>query len=82
MKKKKRKKRKPYKVIEFKLSARQYNSLLNYCNYRQSTPVKVIKKSIAKYIECYSDAPATISYVTENQINLFDEIEPISAEVK
>ncbi|MDL2227906.1 hypothetical protein LJC25_02375 [Bacteroidales bacterium OttesenSCG-928-K03] len=74
MKRKKRKKRKPYKVISFKLSTRQYKSLQNYCKYRNTTPIKVIKKSIAKYIECYSDIPAEISYVTDNQINLFDDI--------
>ncbi|MDR2085198.1 MAG: hypothetical protein LBP67_09420 [Bacteroidales bacterium] len=74
MKRKKRKKRKPYKLVAFKLSTRQYKSLMNYCRYRQTTPTKVIKKSIAKYIECYSDVPTEVSYVTDNQINLFDDI--------
>ncbi|MCK9302583.1 MAG: hypothetical protein PHU62_03960 [Bacteroidales bacterium] len=69
-----KKRRKPYKTIAFKLSARQYKSLQNYCRYRHTTPIKLVKRSIAKYIECYSDAPSVESYVTNNQLELFDDI--------
>lgn len=67
----KAKKRKPYKTIAFKLSWRQYKSLTNFCKHRNTTPVKLIKKNMAKYINSYSDESTIIDYVTPNQIDLF-----------
>ncbi|MDD4141438.1 MAG: hypothetical protein PHR20_01405 [Bacteroidales bacterium] len=69
-----KKRKKPYKTVAFKLSPRQYRSLLNYCRFRRSTPIKVVKKAIVKYIECYSDEPSYESYITENQIDLFEDM--------
>ena len=72
--KKKRKKVK-FKAITFKLSPRQKRSLINYCEARKTTPNKLIKKAIRRYIQFYaSDVPAEY-FVTENQLDLFEEDE-------
>lgn len=71
--KKKRKVRK-YKAVTFKLSEGQYRSLRNYCKARKTTPIKLIKKNIERFITAYEyDVPSEL-YVTENQLNLFEDI--------
>lgn len=71
---KKRKRRNyHYHAITFKLSAGQYRSLRNYCRARKTTPIKLIKKNIARFITAYEyDVPQEL-YLTENQLELFDE---------
>jgi hypothetical protein len=63
-----------YRSIELKLSARQKRSLLNYCDARHTTPIKLIKKCIRKYTENYAEKVPAAYYVTENQLVLFEEI--------
>lgn len=71
---KRKRKRKPvkYKAITFKLSARQKKSLEIHCRMRQTTPIKLIKKSIDQYLTLTGDEKP-ISYVTMNQLSLFSE---------
>ena len=71
-KRKKRKKVK-FKTVTFKLSARQKRSLKNYCEARKTTPNKLIKKAIRRYIEFYSREVPTEFFVTEKQLDLFEE---------
>ena len=70
-----RKKRKitRYKTISFKLSVRQKRSLQNYCKARKTTPTKLIKKMIRPYISNFSGGVPEEYYVTENQLDLFEE---------
>lgn len=62
-----------YSNITFKLTRRQKRSLINYCEARKTTPNKLIKKSIRKYIENFDKKVPDEYYVTENQLELFGE---------
>ena len=64
-------KRKKYKTITFKLSARQMRSLKNYCRARKTTPIKLIKKNIRTYTESFSDHVPEKFFVTHNQLDIF-----------
>ncbi len=61
-----------YKKITFKLTAKQKKSLENYCSARKTTPNKLIKKSIKRYINGFDKNVPDEYYVTENQLGLFD----------
>jgi len=69
--KRKRKKTK-YVKITLKLSTRQKKSLMNYCQARQTTPNKLIKKSIRRYINGFDKNVPEEYFVTENQLDLFE----------
>ncbi len=64
-------KRKKYKTITFKLSARQMKSLKNYCRARKTTPIKLIKKSIRTYTESFADHVPEKYFATHNQLDIF-----------
>lgn len=72
-----RRRRKPkktvYKTITFKLTVRQRRSLWNYCKARKTTPTKLIKKMLRPYIENYAVKVPEEYYITENQLDLFEE---------
>jgi len=74
-----RRKRKPkplvFKTVSFKLTVRQKKSLKNYCKARKTTPIKLIKKVMRKYIENFAVSVPDEYYVTENQLDLFEEID-------
>jgi hypothetical protein len=72
-KKKKRKKKIKYKKIVFKLSAKQKKSLENYCKARKTTPNKLIKKSISRYINGFDKSVPEEYYKTERQLDLFGD---------
>ncbi len=72
---KKKGKKVKFKTVAFKLSARQKRSLINYCEARKTTPNKLIKKAIRRYIEFYASEVPTEYFVTENQLDLFEEEE-------
>ena len=67
-KKKKKSKRRNYKyhAITFKLSAGQYRSLRNYCKARKTTPIKLIKRNIERFISNYEYEIPQDLYLTEN----------------
>jgi hypothetical protein len=69
---KKRRKKIRYTKITLKLTARQKRSLLNYCQARQTTPNKLIKKSIKRYINGFDKTVPSEYYATENQLDLFE----------
>ncbi len=71
----KRKSRRNYKyhAITFKLSAGQYRSLRNYCKARKTTPIKLIKRNIERFISNYEYEVPNEIYLTENQLELFQE---------
>ena len=62
-----------YHAITFKLSAGQYRSLRNYCKARKTTPIKLIKRNIERFISNYEYEIPQDLYLTENQLNLFEE---------
>lgn len=72
-KRKKSRKKVRYRKITFKLTTKQKKSLENYCNARKTTPTKLIKKSIKRYINGFDKSVPGELYVTENQLDLFDE---------
>ena len=66
-----------YHAITFKLSRGQYNSLRNYCKARRTTPIKLIKRSISRFISNYEYEVPPELYVTENQLMLFEDEENV-----
>jgi hypothetical protein len=81
---KKKRKRTRYTKVTIKLTARQKKSLFNYCNARQTTPNKLIKKSIRRFINGFDKEIPDEYFVTENQLDLFEEPDelPEDAQVK
>lgn len=70
--KKSRRRNYKYHAVTFKLTSGQYKSLRNYCKARKTTPIKLIKRSIERFISHYEyEVPAEL-YLTENQLQLFD----------
>ena len=72
---KKKRKKIRYSQIAFKLSSKQKKSLVNYCKARKTTPTKLIKKSIKRYVNGFDKSVPEEYYVTENQLELFEEQE-------
>jgi len=72
-----KKKRRPikYKTITFKLTARQKKSLDVYCKVRRTTPIRLIKRSIAHFLTLQPEFRPP-DYVTANQLDLFEEDSP------
>ena len=54
---------------------RQKRSLMNYCRARKTTPIKLIKKSIRRYIENFASEVPEELFFTQNQLDLFDDPE-------
>lgn len=77
---KKRKKRRnyQYRAITFKLSTGQYRSLRNYCKARKTTPIKLIKRNIARFITAYEYEVPQELFITENQLQLFEDEETVN----
>jgi len=71
--KKKVRKKVRYKEVKLKLSKNQQRSLDNYCNARKTTPNKLIKKMIRRFLTNYSKNVPEESFATENQLDLFEE---------
>lgn len=71
-KKKSRRRNYKYHAVTFKLTSGQYKSLRNYCKARKTTPIKLIKKSIERFISNYEYEVSKELYLTENQLDLFD----------
>ncbi|MBN2174911.1 MAG: hypothetical protein JW731_12325 [Bacteroidales bacterium] len=69
---KKRKRKVRYATVTFKLTAKQKKSLLNYCEARKTTPNKLIKKSIKRFINGFDKNVPDAYYVTEKQLDLFE----------
>jgi len=70
---KKRRKKVRFKEVKLKLSKNQQRSLGNYCRARGTTPNKLIKKMIRRFLINYSKDIPEESFVTANQLDLFNE---------
>jgi len=75
MSKRNKKHRRNYKfhAVTFKLTQGQYKSLTNYCKARKTTPIKLIKKNIERFISHYEYGVPEELYLCENQLNLFED---------
>ena len=72
---KKKRKKIRYSEVRIKLSMQQKRSIVNYCNARKTTPNKLIKKMIRPYINGFAKEVPEEYYITENQLDLFDDSE-------
>ncbi len=72
-KKKRKYKKVKFKEVKFKLSEKQYRSLSNYSKARKTTVIKLIKKSIDRYINGFDIEVPQRYYVTEKQLDLFGD---------
>lgn len=45
---------------------------MNYCEARRTTPNKLIKKSIRRYLTGFDKSVPEEYYITENQLDLFE----------
>lgn len=72
VRKRKRKKTR-YRKITFKLTVKQSKSLENCCRARKTTPTRLIKKSIGRYINNYDVEVPDQYFVSEKQLDLFME---------
>jgi len=70
---KKRRKKVKYKEVKLKLSKNQQRSLENYCKARKTTPNKLIKKMIGRFLTFHSKDIPEESFATANQLDLFGE---------
>jgi len=70
---KKRRKKVRFKEVSLKLTKNQLRSLDNYCKARRTTPNKLIKKMIRRFLTNYSKEVPEESFVTANQLDLFGE---------
>jgi len=68
----KRRKKVRYKEVSLKLSKNQQRSLVNYCIARRTTPNKLIKKMIRRFLNYAQEVPEK-SFATANQLDLFGE---------
>ena len=64
-----------YRQISFKLSEYQKKALDRYCKTNKVTPVRFMKALINSHVERYRDHAPPPSYVTENQLQLFESDE-------
>jgi hypothetical protein len=72
-KRKKRRKKVRYKEVTLKLSKNQLRSLDAYCTARKTTPNKLIKKMIRRFLTFNSKDIPEESFATANQLDLFGE---------
>ncbi|MCX6233814.1 MAG: hypothetical protein NT175_03705 [Bacteroidetes bacterium] len=49
---------------------------MNYCKARGTTPIKLIKKNIQKYLDNFALEVPEHYFVTEKQLDLFREAGP------
>ncbi len=70
---KKRRKKVRFTEVSLKLTKNQQRSLDNYCKARRTTPNKLIKKMIRRFLTNYAKEVPEESFVTANQLDLFGE---------
>jgi hypothetical protein len=72
IKRTKHRKKVRYSRMTIKLSSRQKKSLVNYCAARKTTPTKLIKKVIHRYINGFDKHVPDEYSVSERQLELFE----------
>ncbi len=61
-----------YRQVSFKLTESQKKALDRYCKTHKLTPVRFMKTLVNNHVARYKTEPPPPSYVTENQLELFD----------
>ncbi len=62
-----------YKKVGFKLTVGQKKALERYCKTNNLTPIRFMKSLVNSHVARYRDDPPPPSYVTKNQLKLFDK---------
>ncbi|MFP4063875.1 MAG: hypothetical protein ACLFS0_00035 [Bacteroidales bacterium] len=62
-----------YRQMGFKLTDGQKKALEHYCKVHKVTPVRFIKSLVNNHVARYRPGDPPPSYVTENQLDLFEE---------
>ncbi len=70
---KRKKKGIQYKKVGFKLTVGQKKALERFCKMNKLTPVRFMKSLVNNYVARYREEPHPPSYVTKNQLKLFDQ---------
>ncbi|MFW5792855.1 MAG: hypothetical protein ACOCWC_01125 [Bacteroidota bacterium] len=78
-KKKAKRKKVKYKKIAFKITAFQQEALTKYCKRHKTTPVRYLKSIVNKQAAKYRSEMPPVSYVSENQLELFDSDVKVSS---
>ncbi len=73
--KKAKRKKVQYRKMAFKLTKGQKEALERLCQNQRTTPVRFLKALVNKHVERYRKNGCPPSYVTENQLELFDDLE-------
>ncbi len=79
------KKKVKFKKVTFKITEGQKKALEIMCKRQKTTPVRYLKSVITHQTARYKSSPEPVSYVTENQLQLFDlekEIAPVKRKKK
>lgn len=71
--KRRKPKKRRYKTLTLKLTAKQSRSLQNYCDARNTTPIKLIKKNIGRYLNGFEKEVPEKYRVSDRQLDLFIE---------
>jgi hypothetical protein len=61
-----------FKKVTFKITEGQKKALEIMCKRQKTTPVRYLKSIITNQTARYKASPQPVSYVTENQLQLFD----------
>jgi hypothetical protein len=67
-----RRKKIRFRKMNFKLTQGQMEALERLCRQKKTTPVRFLKTLVNSQVERYRSETPPVSYVTENQLELFD----------
>lgn len=72
--KKRKRKSLKFRQVSFKLTVGQKAALDRYCRIHNTTAVRFIRALVMNKVERYRPESYPVSVVTENQLDLFNEI--------
>ncbi|MBK9290825.1 MAG: hypothetical protein IPM52_04265 [Bacteroidetes bacterium] len=75
MPKKRKTKKRKFREVKLKLTARQYESISNYAKSRNKSLNKFIRGKIAPYLSGYEKQKPVVEKVPENQMTIFHLID-------
>jgi hypothetical protein len=79
------KKKVKFRKVTFKITEGQKKALEIMCKRQKTTPIRYLKSIITHQTARYKSSPEPVSYVTENQLQLFDlekEVAPVKKKKK
>lgn len=79
MARKRRPKKKKFKEVTIKITARQYESISNYAKGRNLSLNKLVRRLLNPYLSGYEKQAPVIPKVSANQMNIFQVIDDVSA---